>query len=62
MIVQEILNETLIRHYSDRGVKLKQLETGLVYDEAVDRIPCKFTYAETEEPIGREENHGENLH
>ena len=33
MIVEEKLNERLVRHYSDKGVKLKQVETGLLYDE-----------------------------
>jgi hypothetical protein len=26
-----------------------QVETGVVYDEAVDVEPCRFTYVETEE-------------
>lgn len=55
MIVEEALNERLIKHYSDKGVKLKQVETGLVYDEAIDLIPCGYTYAETNEKIEMEE-------
>ncbi len=55
MIVEEKLNERLVRHYSDRGVKLKQVETGLVYDEAIDLVPCEFTYEETEERMHIEE-------
>ena len=51
MIKVEILSETLVRHYSDKGVKLKQVETGIVYDEAVDLIPCQYTYEETEEHV-----------
>lgn len=55
MIVEEKLNEQLIRHYSDKGVKLKQVETGFVYDEAIDLIPCEYTYEETDEIIVVEE-------
>lgn len=55
MIVEEVLNERLVRRYSDKGVKLKQVQTGLFYDEAVDLIPCKYTYEETDEKIAAEE-------
>lgn len=55
MIVKEILSENLIRQYSDKGVKLKQVETEIVYDEAIDLIPCEFTYEETNQRITIEE-------
>ena len=55
MIVEEKLNERLVRHYSDKGVKLKQVETGLLYDEAIDLSPCGYTYVETDERIAVEE-------
>ena len=55
MIVKEILSEHLIRQYSNKGVKLKQVETGIVYDEAIDLIPCEFTYEETNQRITVEE-------
>lgn len=51
MIVEEKLNERLVKHYSDKGMKIKQVETGLVYDEAIDLIPCEFTYEETDDRI-----------
>lgn len=54
MIIKEILNKQLIRHYSDKGVTLLQVETGIEYDEAVDVIPCKFTYVETIKAVGEE--------
>lgn len=41
----------LIRHSSDNGMKIKQVETGIVYSDAVDTFPCKYTYEETDEPI-----------
>ena len=40
-----------IRHYSDRNMKIRQVETGKLYEDAVDVIPCNFTYEETDEPI-----------
>lgn len=49
MIQTEYLNDgTLIRHYSDSGKMLLQVETGIVYGEAVDVVPCIYTYEETE--------------
>ena len=55
MIVEEKFSENLIRHYSDKGLKIKQLETGLVYEEAIDLIPCQYTYRETDERVQTEE-------
>lgn len=50
MIVTEYLNSgTLIKHRSDSGFMLLQNETGIKYAEAVDVVPCKYTYTETEE-------------
>lgn len=43
-----------IKHYSDSGFKIKQVETGVLYDEASDVVPCKYTYEETNEPINQE--------
>ena len=51
MIIEEILNDRLVRHYSDKGVMLKQVETGAEYTDPVDVIPCRYTYEETETPI-----------
>lgn len=47
MVVKEVLNEKFVKHHSNEGMKLKQVETGLVYDEAIDLIPCQYTYEET---------------
>lgn len=56
MIQTELLKDgTLIRHYSDSGMKLLQVETGIAYDEAIDIVPCRYTYEETENPIEEEE-------
>lgn len=43
-----------IRHYSDAGFKIRQIETGVLYDDAVDVLPCKYTYEEIDEPISEE--------
>lgn len=52
MIQTELLNEgTLVRHYSDIGMMLLQVETGAKYSDPVDVVPCRYTYEETDEPI-----------
>lgn len=38
----------LIRTYSDENFKIRQVETGILYDEAVDVDNGKYTYAETD--------------
>lgn len=48
MIKTEILeNGTFIKHYSTNSMLLLQKETGIMYSEAIDIIPCKYTYEET---------------
>lgn len=50
MILTELLNDgTLIRHYSDQGFLLLQVETGAKYSDPVDVVPCPYTYEETDE-------------
>ena len=56
MIKFEYLNDgTLIRHYSDVGLMLLQVETGVKYSDPIDVVPCRYTYIETEELIEDEE-------
>lgn len=50
MLKTEILDNNLIRHYSDENFKIKQIETGIIYDEAIDVMPCRYTYEETNIP------------
>ena len=45
------ISETQIRHYSDKDLKIRQIETGILYDDAVDIVPCRYTYEESNEPI-----------
>lgn len=56
----EKINERLIRHFSDEGCYIKQVETGIEYSEAVDVIPCKYTYEETDKPIEINEKNDES--
>ena len=55
----EVFNH-LEKHYAEdaNGVryKIKQVETGIIYDEAVDIYPCKYTYEATNEPVEVDEN------
>lgn len=49
MLKEEIITEngkSLVKHSSDEGKRIVQVETGLVFEEAVDEMPCKFTYVE----------------
>ena len=52
MIIVELVDDgTRERRYSDKDVMIKQIETGDLYEDAVDVIPCKYTYEETDVPI-----------
>ena len=62
MILTEFLNDnTLIKHYSDKGVMLLQNETGLRYADPIDIYPCPYTYSETDEVIEIEEEMAEEM-
>ncbi len=45
----------LYRTYSDKNYKIKQIETGNIYDEAIDIEDSNYTYEETNIPIEEEE-------
>ena len=54
MILTEIIDHgtvQVIRHYSDSNLRLRQIETDLLFDDAIDVMPCAFTYEETDIPI-----------
>lgn len=57
MIKTESLKDgTLIRHYSDdENCSLLQVETDVVYKDAIDVVPCRYTYEEVEDGEAREE-------
>lgn len=60
MIVQEVIEQpdggwTLVRTYSDAGMKIRQDEAGYLYDEAVDPQFVGRTYTETDIPIASDD-------
>jgi hypothetical protein len=54
MLVQETLPNGLVKTYSDASLMIKQIETGELYEEAID-IANKYTYEETDIKIIIEE-------
>ena len=55
MIIQEIINETLIKTYSDKGVLIHGGYPEGDYAEAIDPIRADRVYIETDIPIPSEE-------
>lgn len=56
MIKKELFKERkdgikLYRTYSDENYRIKQVETGNIYDEAIDVEDANFTYVEINEEI-----------
>lgn len=51
MIVEQTITDALVRHYSDNGVMIRQIETSVLYSDAVDVVPCRYTYQETDTPV-----------
>ena len=51
MIISEQIGDTRVRHYSDAGMMIRQVETGDIYVDAIDVIPCRYTYEETDIPL-----------
>lgn len=49
MIVIETTESGLTHTYSDAGYKIQQLDTGVIYDDAIDAI--HHEYEETDIPI-----------
>lgn len=55
MIKTETLPNNRIRHYSDSGMMMRQVETGILYADAVDTLPLKYSYEETDQPVPDED-------
>lgn len=56
MIMEEKLrNDTLVRHWSNNNKLILQVETGKLYSEAIDVIPCRYRYVESEQDIPSDE-------
>lgn len=51
----------LYKTYSDENYKIKQIETGAIYDEAIDIENSNYTYIETDEKIEISEEEKENI-
>ena len=51
MILQEKYNEDLIRTYSDENKRIIQVETGYIYDDAIDVKDSNYTYIESDQYI-----------
>ena len=43
--------DDLVRRYSDTGMMIRQVETGIDYSEAVDIETANYTYVETDIPV-----------
>lgn len=51
MLIEEMISPKRVHHYSDKDMMIRQIETGHLYEDAVDRVPCRWTYEETDVPI-----------
>ena len=56
MIQTQFVEVKRIRRWSDDGYYLRQVETDILYVDAVDLLPCQYTYEETEITIPTDEN------
>lgn len=64
MIIKEFLKTredgvNLYRRYSDKGVMLRQVETGILYSEPIDIEGAPFSYEETDELIEKDTSESE---
>lgn len=51
MLMSQFIEPDRVRHWSSNGCYINQIETDILYEDAVDSIPCKYTYEETDELI-----------
>ena len=49
MIIEEIIDENMVKTYSSIGKKIKQVQSGIIMNSAIDAYPNPFTYIETDE-------------
>lgn len=56
MIVQQQISDTLVRTYSDKGVKIHGGFPEANYDDAIDPISAHREYTETDIPVDEEES------
>lgn len=59
MIVTETIiaknGARMVRTYSNEGLRLRQVQTGVIYDEAIDIENSGYTYIETEDKADGED-------
>lgn len=55
MIVQQQISDTLVRTYSDKGVKIHGGFPEADYDDAIDPISAHREYTETDIPVDEDE-------
>lgn len=60
-MIQTEMVESRIRHYSDSGMMIRQIETGILYEDAVDYVPCRYTYEETTQKIPQQELNSDEI-
>ena len=51
MLKTQFVEPDRIRYYSDEGYYIRQIETGVLYEDAAHNLPCLYTYEETDELI-----------
>ena len=55
MIVTKKINDNLICYYSDLNLKIKQIDTEEIYEEAIYPIGINYSFEETDIEIKKEE-------
>lgn len=50
-MIQKTIEGNLRITISDNGFKIRQVQTGAIYDDAVDLVSSTYTYEETNEKI-----------
>lgn len=52
--IKQDINPTHCRHYSDSGKVIVKVSTSEEYDDAIDIMPCIYTYVESDKEIEQE--------
>ena len=60
MIKTEMIGQR-IRHYSDKDMMIRQIETNILYEDAVDVMPCQYSYEETTQKIPQQELNSDEI-
>ncbi len=54
----QINGKDFIHTWSDANMYIRQIETNILYSDAVDISPCPYTYEESNQPIEMDEGEG----